>query len=150
MNEDRVLLMRVGPLLNIEKHLVNKMGSAGAAIMYEEGKSYAGEAFKQYRSALPNASIEDLLENIKDGLRVTGWGIFRFKRVPDGFEVTIIDPPHLNNNEYKENRFFYGVTEKILEELYGDELTINSSDLDIKNRRLVIQFKKKRHHKLLS
>jgi hypothetical protein len=143
MNEDRVLLMRVGPLLNIEKRLVDQMGSAGAAIMYEEGKSYAGEAFKQYKSALPNASIEDLLENIKDGLRVTGWGIFGFKRVPDGFEVTVMDPPHLDNYEHKENRFFFGVTEKILEELYGDELTINSSDLDIKNRRLVIQFKKR-------
>ena len=30
MNEDRVLLMRVRPLLNIEKRLVDQMGSAGA------------------------------------------------------------------------------------------------------------------------
>jgi len=145
MNEDRILLMRVGPLLSVEKHLVDQMGSAGAAIMYELGKSYSGEALKQYRSALPNASTEALLENIKDGLRVTGWGIFDFNRLPDGFEVTVIDPPNPNDNKYTENRFFYGATAKILEELYGDELLIASSNLDIRNRRLVFRFKKKLH-----
>ncbi len=136
----RVLLMRVEPLVQIENRLVERFGSAGRTIMYEEGRSYAEVAFLQYREALPRASAEALLENIKDGLRVTGWGIFDFKRVPEGFEVTIVDPPHLINNQYVENHFFFGATAKILEELYGGGLRVISAH--VIERKLVIQFQK--------
>lgn len=71
MKGSRVLLMQVEPLLSIERHLVESLGSAGSAIMFEEGKSYAQEVFNQYVSAFSDASWEAFLENVKDGLRVT-------------------------------------------------------------------------------
>jgi hypothetical protein len=143
MNSSRVLLLRVEPLLNVEKRLVQQMGSAGAAIMYEEGGFYAAEAFKEYRASLPDAETETLLENIKDGLRVTGWGIFTFKRTSEGFEVSVRDPPMLLDGDYKENHFFYGATAKILEILYGDALNLTESTMDSRNKRLVFRFRKK-------
>ncbi len=92
MNKDRIILMRVDALLRIEKSLTDEIGSGAAGIMFDEGKIYGGEVLKQYRLALPNATTEVLVENILDGLRATGWGLFQFRKVEDGFEVTVDDP----------------------------------------------------------
>jgi hypothetical protein len=143
MGEHRVILFRVEPLLNIEKHLVERMGSGGAAMMFEEGRSYAEEVIAQYKKALPDLEAEALLDSIKDGLRATGWGIFSFRRASEGFEVTVTDPPLIEGSEYKENRFFYGVTARILESLYGGELVLSGSNLDLKNRKLVFRLRRK-------
>ena len=136
MNNNRIILMRTKPLLRIEKSLVDNLGSGGAALMFQEGRVYAEETINQYRKMMPNLSSDEFLENMKDGLRVTGWGLFKFRRTRDGFEVTVIDPPLLEDSQYMENRFYYGVTARILEILYGGTLTVASSYLDAKNRRL--------------
>ena len=136
MGSTRVIVFRVEPLLNIERSLVKHFGSAGAAIMYEEGKSYADRVVDQYISALPDISIEDMLENIKDGLRATGWGVFDFKKVQDGFEVIVRDSPLDEASDYKESRFYYGVVAKVLEKLYGVELSVKSSDVSLEGKEL--------------
>ena len=142
MNKSRVILMRVEALLRIEKSLMDKIGSGGAVMMFNEGKIYGEEALKQYRLALPNASTEVLIENIIDGLRATGWGLFQFKKVEDGFEVTVNDAPILETSDYRENRFYYGAGAKILEELYGKELVLEKSSFDLKNKKLMFKLRR--------
>ena len=142
MNKDRVILMRVEALLRMEKSLLDKMGSVGAVMMFNEGKVYGDEALKQYRIALPNATTEILAENIIDGLRATGWGLFQFRKMEDGFEVTVIDPPILENSDYRENRFYYGAAASVLEGLYGRELAMEKSSLDLKNKKLTFKLRR--------
>jgi hypothetical protein len=141
MNKNRVILMRVEALLKIEKFLMDEIGSGGAGMMYNEGKIYGGEVVKQYQLALPNATVEVLVENILDGLRATGWGLFQFRKVEDGFEVTVNDAPILDASNYRENRFYYGAAAKILEELYGKELVLEKSSFDLKNKKLTFKLR---------
>jgi hypothetical protein len=129
----RVLIMRVEPLLNIERELMKKFGSAGAAIMFDEGRAYATETMKQWRSVMPNASPQELLETVKDALRVFGWGIFEFTRIHDSFLVKVTDPPILKDADYVENRFYYGITSSILEYIYGIPLRLTKSSFDKKS-----------------
>jgi hypothetical protein len=139
MSDTRVIIFRVEPLLNIERNLVKRLGSAGAALMFEEGKSYSEKVVNQYKTALPSASTEDLLLNIKDGLRATGWGLFDFRRISSGFEVTVIDPPFDDKGDYNENRFYYGVVCRVLEMLHGVNLVVSESDLNFEKRKLVFR-----------
>ncbi len=142
MNKNRVILMRVEALLKIEKFLMDEIGSGGAGMMFNEGKIYGGEVVKQYRLALPNSTTEVLVENILDGLRATGWGLFQFRKVEDGFEVTVNDAPILDaDSNYRENRFYYGAGAKILEDLYGKQLVLEKSSFDLKNKKLTFKLR---------
>ena len=136
-NGHRIILMRTEPLLNIERSLISKFGSAGGTIMFEEGKAYADNVFDQYMAALPNLDKEQLLENLKDGLRATGWGLFEVSRQKQGFVVTVNDPPLLTDTDYLENRFYYGVGCRVLERLYSVKLRLAGSELDKSKRKLV-------------
>jgi len=137
---ERIIIMGAGPLLNIERHLIEKFGSAGEAIMHSEGQSYASEVMKRWKADLPNSKPQSLMENIKDALRVTGWGVFDFRRLPDGFEVTVTDPPILEEADHKENRFYYGVASKILEVIHETRLKLVSSKFDPAKRTLIFKF----------
>lgn len=136
MNNNRIILMRTEPLLRIEKSLVENLGSGGAALMFQEGRVYAEETLNQYKKIMPNLTADDLLENVKDGLRVTGWGIFDFRRTSDGYEVVVTDPPLIADSHYRENRFYYGVIARVLEMLYGGTLTVVTSHADTERRKL--------------
>ena len=82
--------------MNVEKRLVEKMGSTGEWIMYDEGREYAAEAMTQYKKLFGNSSSnESILLNTSDGLRATGWGIFEFHRNEEGFFVTVRHPPRI-------------------------------------------------------
>jgi hypothetical protein len=96
--------------------------------------------------ALPGASPQVLAENIIDGLRATGWGLFRFRIIGDGFEVIVSDPPMLESSNYKENRFYYGAAAKILEGLYGNELAFDKSSFDYVNKKLTFRLKRFQRH----
>jgi ACT domain len=140
--KNRAILFRAQPLLNIEKRLIERFGSSGGAIMFDEGKAYAEETVRQYKVALPGVSSDVLLENIQDGLRATGWGIFDFWRIPEGFEVTVSEPPIMEDKSYKEDRFLYGAVAKMLESLYGEELALSTSSLDEKTKKLVFRLRR--------
>lgn len=142
-NKNRVIIMRVEPLLRVERNLIQTLGSTGASIMFQEGRTYANEVFLQYKEILPNASAEELLDTIKDGLRSTGWGLFEFINTNDGgFVVKVLDPPVLKDADYTENRFFYGVATRILENLYGRTLALSESSFDKTSRTLRFRLKK--------
>ncbi|MHB1908454.1 MAG: hypothetical protein ACYCQJ_06235 [Nitrososphaerales archaeon] len=139
----RMVLFRATPLVQIEKKLVERLGSAGEAIMFDEGRAYSDEAIKLFRESLPKASPDELLENIKDGFRATGWGIFNFKKIPNGFEVTVIDPYMHEDSSYNENRFLYGTCARIVENLYDEEYVLSDSEFDRARRKLVFVLIKK-------
>jgi len=130
MDKHRAVLMRVDSLLNMEKNLTERMGSAGSAIMFDEGVSYAEQTVGHYREILPSQGIEVVLRNITDGLIATGWGFFDFKETEKGYFVSIRHPPRLENGEMAENRFILGLTAGIFQALFGGSWSIFRSHYD--------------------
>ena len=135
---DRVIIMRMEPLLNIERRLAEELGSAGSAIMFREGEGYATETIGQYRKVLRNASAETLLENVKDGLRATGWGLFEFKESKEGYEVTVHEAPRFAGTT-EPSRFLCGVIAGILESLLSVRMKIVESTVDPKSGRVFVR-----------
>jgi hypothetical protein len=142
MNKHRAILVRVDPLLRVQKHLQEQLGSAGESIMFTEGKSYAQETWLQYMKSIPNAKHEEILENVKDGLRATGWGLFEFQETQNAFQVTIKNPPTLDGNGSFHSRFLYGVTASVTEALYGFKVKVDSANYDKQSDTLTLTFEK--------
>lgn len=140
VNGKRIVMMRLEPLLRIERNLIERLGTAGAAIMFNEGEVYANETFEDYKRILPNVSSERLLQCAVDGLRATGWGIVEFEKLSAGYEVRITDPPILNDPEYNENRFLYGLVTRTLELIYGISFFLSESGYDEKSKLLTLKF----------
>ncbi len=138
---ERVIIMRMDPLLNIEKRLAQELGTAGSAIMFREGEAYATETLSQYRSVLGSAAVETLLENVKDGLRATGWGLFEFKQWKDGYEVTVQDAPMLVNAS-EPSRFLCGIIAGILESVLSVKMRIVESTVEPKTGRVLVRLSK--------
>ena len=138
---ERVIVMRMNPLLNIEKRLVQELGSAGSAIMFREGEGYAAETIGQYRAALGSVSTEVLLRNVVDGLRATGWGLFEFKESKDGYEVTVNDAPMLASTS-EPSRFLCGVIAGILESVLSVRMKIVESTVEPKSGRVLVRLSK--------
>jgi hypothetical protein len=136
--KNRVLVMRMAPLLHIESRLKEELGSAGSAIMFREGEGYAAETLSQYRQVLGKFSPDSLLENAKDGLRATGWGIFDFKRTKDGYDVTVEDAP-LVEGMTEPSGFVCGIIAGILESIYLAKLRIVQAKVDPKNGRAFVK-----------
>jgi hypothetical protein len=138
---NRVLIMRLDPLLNIEKRLAQELGTAGSAIMFREGEGYAAETLNQYRAVLGRATPEILMENVKDGLRATGWGIFEFKTTKDGYDVTVNDGPLLDGTTVP-SRFLCGIIAGIVESVYVIKVKVVGSAVDPKSRRVSVRLSK--------
>jgi hypothetical protein len=134
---ERVILMRLSPLLSIEKRLSQQLGSAGGAIIFSEGEEYAAETVGQYKKITVGASAGELMQNIKDGLRATGWGLFDFKRTKDGYLVTVKDAP-VQDGMTEPSRFLCGIIAGILEKVFGIELKITESRFDQKDGSVVV------------
>jgi hypothetical protein len=138
---ERVIIMRMDPLLNIEKRLAQELGSAGSAIMFREGEGYATETVGQYRKALGSASVDTLLDNVKDGLRATGWGLFEFKESKEGYDVTVRDAPRLRD-AVEPSRFLCGVIAGILESVFSVRMKVVESTLDPNSARVFVRLTK--------
>ena len=138
---ERVIIMRLNPLLNIEKRLAEELGSAGSAIMFREGEGYAAETIVQYRTALGSVSTEVLLRNVVDGLRATGWGLFEFKESQAGYEVTVRDAPMLGSTS-EPSRFLCGVIAGILETALSVRMKIVESTVEPKSGRVFVRLSK--------
>lgn len=135
---ERVIVMRLDPLLNIEKRLVQELGSAGSAIMFREGEGYAAATIAQYRKALGSVTVESLLENVKDGLRATGWGLFDFKEAKDGYVVTVEEAAALTDSA-EPSRFLCGIIAGILETLLSMKMKIVESTLDPRSGQVLVK-----------
>jgi hypothetical protein len=133
----RVLVMRLEPLLGIEKSLTQELGSAGGTIMFREGESYASETIAQYRVALGKVTDEDLMANVIDGLRATGWGVFDFRTKPAGYEVTVDGA--METEASLPSRFLCGIIAGILETVYGGRLKVDESTVDSRSGRVVVR-----------
>ena len=133
MDKHRAILMRAEPLLEVEKRLGEVLGSAGDMVMFEEGKTYASKTWIHLKDALPKASHEELLRNVVDGLRATGWGLFEFHREQDTFHVSIRNPPKLGASEAEQSLFVRGVAVGAVESLYGLRLKLTNTNYDNKN-----------------
>jgi hypothetical protein len=138
---ERVIIMRLDPLLNIERRLAEELGSAGSAIMFREGESYSAETIGQYRRALGNVPPETLLENVKDGLRATGWGLFEFKESKDGYEVTVREAPRFSETT-EPSRFLCGIIAGILETTLAVKMKIVESTIEPKSGRVFVRLSK--------
>jgi hypothetical protein len=138
---ERVIIMRMDPLLNIERSLVQELGSAGSAIMFREGEGYATETIGQYKKVLGNVSTEVLLGNVVDGLRATGWGLFEFRESKDGFAVTVNEPPKFGDSN-EPSRFLCGVIAGILESVFSARLKIVESAVEPKSGRVLVRLSK--------
>ena len=136
----RIIMLRADPLLRIERNLIDRMGTAGAAIMFHEGEVYAEQAFEEIKKMLPGAQSERLLQCVIDALRATGWGIVEFHKLPAGFEAIVKDPPILTDADYKENRFLYGAASRLLELIYGAKIFLSESSFDEKNSILILKY----------
>jgi hypothetical protein len=142
----RVIVMRADPFLRIEKHMVKTMGSSGSAIMFDEGREYAKETTRQQISLFPHVNPDVLLVNNFDGLRATGWGIFDYRKIENGFEVCAQDLPFSTSTEIDseivESRFFVGIITGMIETLYEIKLKVQSLDYDkIKGKLKIILLK---------
>jgi hypothetical protein len=133
--------MRLDPLLNIENRLDQELGSAGSAIMFREGEGYAVETLNQYRQVLGSVSQESLLDNVKDGLRATGWGIFDFKTTKDGYEVAVQEAPLIKGMP-EPSRFLCGIIAGIVESVYAVKVKVDQSTVDSKSGRVLVRLSK--------
>jgi hypothetical protein len=138
---ERVIIMRLSPLLNIERRLAEELGSAGSAIMFREGEGYATETIAQYRAALGEVSAGVLLGNVIDGLRATGWGLFEFKETKDGYEVTVHDTPTMATTT-EPSRFLCGIIAGILEAVLSVKMKVVESTIEAKSGRMFVRLSK--------
>ena len=138
---ERVIIMRLSPLLNIERRLHEELGSAGSEIMFNEGEGYAIETIGQYRTVLGSVSTEVLLENVTDGLRATGWGLFEFKESKEGYEVTVRDAPMLGSTT-EPSRFLCGIIAGILETVLSVKIKVVESTVEPKSGRVFVRLSK--------
>ena len=138
----RVIIMRADPLLNIEKQLFDRMGSAATSIMYEEGRAYARQTTAQMLTISPNMDRDELLENSLDGLRAFGWGIFRYRKSGEVFEITATDLPFSDPRDAVRSRFVHGIVAGMIETMYGIRLRVASSNYDEADRKLSLRFEK--------
>jgi hypothetical protein len=136
----RALILGMDRLLNMEKRLGEDLGSAGSAIMFREGESYAAEVMKGYKlvTDAPDFSLESLLEVAKDGLRATGWGIFDFKTTKEGYEVTVQDAPQLEGST-EPSRFVCGIIAGIVESVFSAKVKVVESKVDAKAGQLFVK-----------
>ena len=143
MDGYRVVILRAEPFLSIEKELTRKMGSAGASLMFDEGKTYGRNTAEQFWQVLPpETPMEELLAFIVDGLRATGWGLCRFEKVGDDWDVLVTEPPTLPNGDYQESRFFLGMLAASVESVTGLQLSVGRSEYDGKSKLLTVHLTK--------
>ena len=143
MDGFRVLILRAEPLLSIEQELKRKMGSAGASLMFDEGKTYGKRTAEQFWQVLPpETPMEELLALIVDGLRATGWGLCRFAKVGEDWDVLVTEPPTLPNGDYQESRFFLGMLAASVESVTGLQLSVARSEYDEESKLLTVHLTK--------
>jgi hypothetical protein len=137
----RVLIMRVDALANMEKRLGEELGSAGGAIIFREGESYAAETMRNFKMVMENPTSESLLQSVKDVLRATGWGLFEFKVSKDDYLVTVDCAPQLEATT-EPSRFLCGIIAGIVESVFSIKVRVVESKLDPEEGSLFVRLSK--------
>lgn len=140
LGKQRAIIFRAEPFVRVEQRLMAAFGSGGAAIMFDEGRNYALEAFSQYVAMLPGASPELILKNAVAGLRATGWGLFEVdvsRLLLEGVaKVSVRDPPFSGVPGARESFFINGILCGALEGIFNAKSAVQSSSYDEKTRTL--------------
>jgi predicted amino acid-binding ACT domain protein len=140
----RGLILNLEPLLGVERRLLETFGSAGAALMFEEGRQYAIESLRQLREVQPGSEPHDFLDFVISWLRTTGWGVFEFDtRRFDGsgaVKVRVLEPPNAVVSGLLQSNFTNGATAGIIEVIYGRAMRIVESAYEESKRALRLTF----------
>lgn len=137
----RALILRLDGVLNIEKRLLQELGSPGGAIMFREGESYAAATMHGYKLVLGSLPLDMLLEVVKDAMRVAGWGLFNFKVKDDGYEITVNDAPKLEGST-EPSRLVCGLVAGLVESLFSVTVKVAESRMDSTNSTLFLRLSK--------
>jgi hypothetical protein len=144
-NNHRGIIMSLSPLLKAEQRLTEMLGSAGAVLMFEEGKAYARDSMEQLRETIPESEPMEFLDTVASWLRTTGWGIITFDttRFDDEGTVGVLirEPPNSLTEGKPESHFMNGVVVGIIESVYNRSVNATSSRYDEPSQslRLVLQ-----------
>lgn len=145
LGKSRVIIVRAEPFIGVEQRLIKAFGSAGATIMFDEGRQYCLEVFPQYLKMLPGATPEVILKNAVAGLRTTGWGIFEFDvsrlLVHGQATVAIREPPFSGIAGVKESYFTNGLACGAIETIFNAKVRVETSRYDEKTRTLYLTLK---------
>ncbi|MEM0075652.1 MAG: hypothetical protein QXV84_04810 [Conexivisphaerales archaeon] len=141
MERYRAIIIRTTPLLQIEHRLTESFGTAGPAIMFEEGKAYASAVVDQYIEALQDAERTELLSHIADGWHATGWGTLNIRQDANDYYVTLSDSPVFYEPKIKESRFLYGMVAGIILKVFGKDTVVISSYVDVENKKIELRLR---------
>ena len=140
----RGLIMSLEPLIGVERRLLETFGSAGATLMFEEGKQYAVESLHQLREVLPGAEPEEFLALVVSWLRTTGWGIFEFDiaKLEKGGTVVVKvrEPPNAVVSGLPRSNFLNGATAGVFEAVFGRPVRLTNSVYDEPGKTLHLSF----------
>ena len=141
----RGIILSMSPLLKLEERLTEMLGSAGAVLMYEEGKAYAKASLNQLRETMHDAAPAKLFEDVADWLRTTGWGIFTFDstnyETEGTIDVLVREPPNALANGKHESHFTDGVVAGIIEAALNKAVNLAVSKYEEASQTLNLHFR---------
>jgi len=130
-DKSRGIIFSVEPLLRVEQRLIVQLGSAGAALMFDQGRDYAIENFRQLPEALSKSQSTVSMNEAVTWLRTTGWGIFEFDtsqlESAGRVNVRIFEPPNAAVQDSSQSHFANGVAAGVIEAVCGRKAHLASS-----------------------
>jgi hypothetical protein len=140
----RGLIMSLEPLLRVESRLLETFGSAGASLMFEEGRQYAIESLRQLREVLPGSAPKEFLALVVSWLRTTGWGLFEFDALrlekEGAVTVKVGEPPNAVVSGLPRSNFLNGATAGVIESVFGRAVRLTDSAYDEPRKTLRLAF----------
>ncbi len=144
VDEERAVIMGLNALIKLEQTLCEKIGSGGAAFLFEMGKYYSMENFKILKFEGFAQDPDSLLTNLRDFLKSSGWGIFEMKRVHGGFDVMISDPQLLDGHTFVDTRFIYGMLAGALQSIFREDFFVLETRYDTRANSILARLRSKK------
>lgn len=138
---NRGVILRVEDWSQVEEDLVGWMGTAGETIMFREGESYGASIGRRY-VRLIGTDDQLLIQNVRDGMKATGWGIMDH-RISDDRNTFFLEVKYPITNSKGEvvSKFFQGLTCGLIEVILDAKLTMQEANHDQKTGILRIRYK---------
>jgi hypothetical protein len=126
----RAVVVIASALVSVETHFSKFLGQQGRHLMFESGKQAGLSILKNTRALAQKSSTEELLANLRERLRTTGWGIFSFdtSAVEKGtIEVIVLQPIFSEVDGVQESWYTFGLASGLMEGVFGSPLVLASS-----------------------
>ena len=138
----RGVILRVENWLQVEEDLIRWMGSAGESIMFREGETYGVSTCRRYTGLFASEDQSLLFQNIRDGGKALGWGIFDYRISNDRVAALLeVKYPITNSEGEVTSRFFHGMLCGVMEVILNAKLNMRESAYDRKTSTLRIKYK---------